>query len=353
MSSEKGESALGIFKTLERLCLLSGPSGFEGEVADAAQELLRPLVDETFRTRLGSVVGVLRCGREHAPRLLLDAHLDEVGIIVTGEKDGFLRFRRLGGVDPRMLYDREITLMTRPPVFGVVACLPPHVQTEKEMDKSVPVDELYLDVGLSHEEAARRVPVGTPGTFRPSFRCHPDQRISAKALDDRAGVTAVLRALELIKKPALAHDVYVLFSTQEETSSAGAITAVEMIRPDVCLAVDVTHGRTPDAQAIDTFPLGAGPTIGIGPNAPRRLAKRLAALAEQEHIKYQMEVLPSSSGTNAWPIQIAREGVLTGVVSIPLKYMHTPIEMIHSGDLEAAAKLLSAFAACPAEVYHA
>lgn len=338
---------------LKKLCACSAPSGFEGAVADAAEELLRPLVDEVFRTRLGSVAGVLHCGRERAPRLMLDAHLDEVGIIVTGEKDGYLRFRRLGGVDPRILCDREITLMTDPPTFGVAACLPPHVQSEKEMDKSVPVDELYLDVGLSHEEALRRIPVGTPGTFRASYAAHPDLMVSSKALDDRAGVAAILHALELMKQKSLTYDVYALFSTQEETSGAGAVTAVETIRPDVCLAVDVTHGRTPDAQPIDTFPLGAGPTVGIGPNAPRRLAKRLMELAKKERIPYQTEVLPGSSGTNAWPIQIAREGVLTGVISIPLKYMHTPVEMIHMDDISNTAKLLAAFAACPAEVYHA
>ena len=134
---------------LGRLCALSGPSGFEEKVAQAAEELLRPLVDEVYTTRLGSVVGVRRCGRENAHKLLLDAHLHEIGFIVTGHDEGFLRFAPLGGVDPRMLPDREVVVLTDPPVHGVVACLPPHVQTAEDMGKSLPIKELFIDVGLS------------------------------------------------------------------------------------------------------------------------------------------------------------------------------------------------------------
>ena len=145
-------------QTLSCLCALSGPSGFESEVAEAAAELLRPLTDEVYITRLGSVAGVRRCGREDAPRLLLDAHLDEIGFIVTGHDEGFLRFAPLGGVDPRMLPDREVVILTDPPIHGVVACLPPHVQTAEDMDKSLPVKDLYIDVGLPQEEAERPEP---------------------------------------------------------------------------------------------------------------------------------------------------------------------------------------------------
>ena len=127
-----------------------------GVMAPAA-ELLRPLVDEVHTTRLGSVVGARRCGRENAPRLLLDAHLDEIGLIVTGHEEGFLRFAPLGGVDPRMLPDREVVLLTDPPIPGVVACLPPHVQTAEDMDKSLPIKDLYIDVGAGSRAQAEAV----------------------------------------------------------------------------------------------------------------------------------------------------------------------------------------------------
>ena len=138
---------------LSRLCSLAGPSGFESDVAQAAAEILRDAVDEVRVDKMGSVIGVRRCGKENAPKLLLDAHLDEIGFIITGHEEGYLRFAPLGGVDPRMLPDRELTIMTQPPIFGVVACLPPHIQSSEDMDKSLPIRELWLDVGLSQEEA--------------------------------------------------------------------------------------------------------------------------------------------------------------------------------------------------------
>ena len=135
-------------RIIGQLSALAGPSGFEGEVAQAAAELLRPWVDEVTVDRMGSVLGVRRCGSEGAPKLLLDAHLDEIGFIITGHEEGYLRFAPLGGVDPRMLPNREITILTNPPTLGIVACMPPHVQTREEMDKSQPMKDLFLDVGL-------------------------------------------------------------------------------------------------------------------------------------------------------------------------------------------------------------
>ena len=333
---------LDMQKTLEYLCALSGPSGFEGEVAQGAMQLLRPLVDEVWMTRLGSVAGVRRCGRPEAKKLLLDAHLDEIGILVTGEEDGFLRFRTLGGVDPRMLCDREITLLTQPPLFGLVACLPPHVQTKEDMDRSTPVSELYLDTGLSSEDVKRLIPVGTPGVFRGGCAPLGEDQCCGKALDDRACIAAILRALELLQGKELDVDLYVVFSTQEETSSAGAITAVNEIAPDMCVAVDVTHGETPDAPKDKALKMGGGPAVGVGPNMNRALTQKLIQLAKEEQIDCQMEVMAGHTGTNAWPVQICREGIATAVVSLPLKYMHTPIEVISRTDLESTAKLLAA-----------
>ena len=241
---------------LGRLCVLSGPSGFETHVTRAAAELLRPLVDEVHTTRLGSVVGVRRCRRENAPKLLLDAHLDEIGFIVTGHDEGFLRFAPLGGVDPRMLPDREVVILTDPPIHGVVACLPPHVQTAGDMDKSLPVKDLYIDVGLSREEAEKRVPVGTPATYRGGCAPLGEDLLSGKALDDRCGFAVLLDVLERLKGKELPVDLYVLGSTQEETHSTGAITAAYEIAPQMCVAVDVTHGDSPDASKHETFKLG-------------------------------------------------------------------------------------------------
>ncbi len=328
---------------LGRLCALSGPSGFEEKVARAAEELLRPLVDEVYTTRLGSIVGVRRCGRENAHKLLLDAHLDEIGFMVTGHDEGFLRFAPLGGVDPRMLPDREVVVLTDPPIHGVVACLPPHVQTAEDMGKSLPIKELFIDVGLSQEEAERHIPIGTPATYRGGCAPLGEDLLCGKALDDRAGFAVLLDVLERLKGKELGVDLYVLGSTQEETHSTGAITAAYEIAPDRCVAVDVTHGDSPDASKHETFKLGGGPVIGVGPNCARSLSGRLKELAKELDMPIQLEVMSGSSGTNAWPIQVSREGVATAVVSIPERYMHTPVEVVHRKDLEDTAKLLAAF----------
>lgn len=330
-------------QVLNRLCGLSGPSGFETAAAQAARELLEPLVDEVSVNRLGSVLGVRRCGKENAPKLLLDAHLDEIGFIVTGHEDGFLRFATLGGVDPRMLPDREVTIMTQPPMLGLVACLPPHIQTRSDMDKSVPVSESYIDVGLSQEEAEKLVPIGTPITFRGS--CFPlgEELLCGKAMDDRACFAILLDVMERLQGKELNVDVYVLGSTQEETSSAGAVTAAYGVAPELCVAVDVTHGATPDAKKEETFPLGDGPVVGVGPNCVRWMSDRFTAIAKKLEIPSQIEVMSGHSGTNAWPLQISREGIATAVLSLPLRYMHTPLEVCSRKDLEETARLLAAF----------
>ena len=330
-------------RVIDRLCSLSGPSGFENSVAQAAKQLLEPLVDEISINRLGSVLGVRRCGKENAPKLLLDAHLDEIGFIVTGHEDGFLRFATLGGVDPRMLPDREVTIMTQPPMLGVVACLPPHIQDREDMDKSIPVAESYIDVGMSQEEAQKLIPIGTPITFRGGCMALGEDLLCGKAMDDRACFAILLDTVERLRDKKLDVDLYILGSTQEETSSAGAITAAYGAAPEMCVAVDVTHGATPDAKKEQTFPLGDGPVVGVGPNCTRWMSDRFAELAKELEIPSQLEVMSGHSGTNAWPLQISREGVATAVLSLPLRYMHTPVEVCSRKDLEDTARLLAAF----------
>lgn len=337
-------------RVLGRLCALPGPSGFETQAVQGAAELLRPLVDEVYTTRLGSLVGVLRCGREGAPRLLLDAHLDEVGFIVTGHEEGFLRFTTLGGVDSRILPDRELFLLTKPPAFGVVSCMPSHLQSGEDADKVLAINKLFLDVGLCQEEALQKFPIGTPAVCRGGCTQLGTDCFCGKALDDRAGFAVLLDVLERLQDAALDCDLYVLGSTQEETNSSGAVTAVFGICPDICVAVDVTHGETPDADKDKTFTLSGGPVIGLGPNCDQKLSRQMKKCAEELGISVQLEVMSGSSGTNAWPIQISREGVATAVLSLPLRYMHTPIETVHRQDLEDTARLLAAFVKKGAEL---
>ena len=209
---------MNYLETLEQLCSIPAPSGFETPAAQAALELLRPLVDEAWIDKMGNVVGVRRCGKEGARKLLLDAHLDEIGFIVTGHQDGFLRFAPLGGVDPRMLPDRELTILSDPPAYGVVACLPPHIQSREDMDQAIPIKDLFLDVGLTQEEAQYRIPVGTPAVYRTGCRNLGDKLLCGKALDDRACFAVLLDTAEQLKDAELDVDLYLLGSRRRPTA---------------------------------------------------------------------------------------------------------------------------------------
>ena len=328
---------------LRALCGVGAPSGFERPAVLAARELLEPLVDEIWIDRLGSLVGVRRCGKPGAKKLLLDAHLDEVGLVVTGIKDGFLRFKA-NGVDVRMLPDREVTILTQPPILGVVACLPPHVLSAEEREKAPEIKDLYVDTGLSQEEAERRIPVGTPMVYRTDFTVLGERQLCAKAMDDRACFAALLRTAELLRDQELDMDLYIVGSVCEETGGVGARVLAQGLSPDFCVAVDVTHGKTPDSPKEGAFVMGSGPVVGLGPNMARWMVRRLLDEAEKLGLAVQKEVMEGSSGTNGWELQIANEGIATAVLSVPLKYMHTPVEVVEPGDIEATARLLAAFA---------
>lgn len=328
---------------LAELCGQSAPTGYEENAVTTAQAYLAPLVDQVTVHPLGSLIGVRRCGKAGAKSILLDAHMDEIGFMVTGVEEGFLRFTTLGGVDPRMLPNRELVVMTQPPIYGVVACLPPHIQDSGDYNKSIPIKELYLDVGLSQEQAEKIIPIGTPMTYRGSCAPLGENLFCGKAMDDRACFATILGAMELLQGEELDVDVIVLGSVQEETSSLGAISAMYGLQPDCCIAIDVTHGATPDGQKALTFPLADGPAIGMGPNCTKWMTKRLFDKAKVLDMKVQTEVIAGFSGTNAWMMQVSREGVPTAMLSLPLRYMHSPVEVAHRQDLDDCAKLMAEF----------
>ena len=335
-----------IFEIITRLCSMEGPSGFEDSVAAAACELLQPYMDEVSTDVMGNVIGVRRCGKENAPKLMLDAHLDEIGFIVTGHESGFVKFAPIGGVDPRMLPACEIKLMTQPPVFGVVCAAPACVQTGDAAEKAQKADEMYIDVGMTEEQAKESVPVGTPGIYRRGAKLFGENLMCGKTMDDRSCFACLVRAAELLKDTELNVDLYILGSTQEEVGMRGAQTAAFSVYPDWCVAVDVCHAKTPDCKNWQTLDLGGGVVICKGPNMNRAFTDKIIAAAEGCGAKYQISAEPDgNSGTNAAAIQTARAGVCTALLSLPLKYMHTPVEVISLEDAEYTAKALAALCA--------
>jgi endoglucanase len=329
--------------TIIDLCGLSAPSGFEERAFERAKELLSPYVDEIKTDALGNLIAVKRCGRPNAKKLLFDAHMDEIGLIVTSIEKGFLHFAKLGGVDPRMLPAREVRVLTEPPIFGVIDTLPPHALSDADMDKSINPDKLVIDVGLSAEEAKRRVPPGTPAVFAGGVEALNETVLCGKSLDDRACVAIIIRLMEQLAEAQLNVDVWCLLSTQEELGKRGATAGVYGIYPDYAVALDVTFAATPDFKEADTLELRKGPAIGVGPNMSRSITNALIKTAEDKEIPYQLEVMGGDSGTNGWVIQICRAGVVTAVVSLPIRYMHSPVELMELTDAEAMVSLLAEF----------
>ena len=344
-----------IEETLKQLCEQKGPTGFERPVSELAAEAIRPFVDEVCVDRLANLVAVRRTAvSEKRPAMLIAAHMDEVGLVVTGHEDGFLCVGPIGGLDQRVLPDRDLCILTDPPVFGVMSVQPPHVLKAEDMSKAIPMDELRVDIGMTQEEAMASVPVGTPITFRTKGFKLGETRYACKTLDDRACFAALIRAAELLKGKELPWDVYFVGSTGEERGEGGAPAAAFETEAAVCIAIDVTQASSPDANpkihsGVYNHELGNGPVISVGPNITKHVGRRLQELARQQEIPVQIAGAPGRTGTDAWNMHIVRGGVASGIIGLPLRYMHSPTEVIDLEDLERCARLVAAYALDPGE----
>jgi endoglucanase len=228
---------------------------------------------------------------------------------------------------------------------GIVGTRPPHVVPASQR-KVTPLHELFVDVALEPDEVAKSVRVGDLVTFRRPFTALQGSWATGKALDDRVGVAVVGACLaNLAERMKHSWDVYGVATCQEEVTFLGATTTTYGIRPDIGIAIDVTFASMSDSSDGDTFKMDGGPTIAYGPNMHPRVFDLLVATAKELEIPYQVEPAPRGSGTDAWPMQVTREGVPTAVIGVPLRYMHTPVETVCITDIERAGRLLAAFIA--------
>lgn len=351
---------------LAELTRLSSITGRERAVADHLLKEWAPLVDEARLDRLGSYIGLKRgensvtelrslpypgpetwTGRpgERAPgppRILAAAHIDSIGGMVTAiEPGGYLRFTTVGGVDRRLLMAQEVEVHGRRVLPGLVGSKPPHVTSLEERKKLLPVEQLYIDTGLSEDEVRELVKLGDPVLPRYEFRRLQNGRISSRYLDNRASNLALQLALEELRKRRHPADFFAVGTVGEEFGGMpGATTAAFAIKPDLAFAVDVTFAKHPGSEK-DSYPMGGGPTIGVGPNCTPKLVRLMRQVAEEAGIDYNLEVMPGPSGTDAWGMQVVRGGVATGILSIPIRYMHTPVETVDLADIRDAGRLLA------------
>jgi endoglucanase len=330
---------------LKTLLSTSGLTGFESPVAALIEARWRPLADEIHLSRLGSV-HAFRRGDAPAPRpsLLLSAHMDAVGMMVTGIVDGFLSITNIGMIDTRLLPGQPVLVHGRQSLPGVIAARPAALMPEDAAKDAVGFDHLLVDVGLPPRRVAQLVRVGDPVSFAADPLELGAGILGGHSLDNRASLAALTLSLEAMQSKRSAWDVWFAATVQEETSFAGAATSAFALRPDLAVVLDVTFAKSPAANGWETFPLGGGPTLGIGPHIHPFLLKRLKELAEQMEIPYAIEPMPEISGTEAGAIQLAREGIPTAVISIPVRYLHAPVEVAALADVERAGRLTAEFA---------
>ncbi|MFI3226908.1 MAG: M42 family peptidase [Clostridia bacterium] len=326
---------------IEKLCNVDGISGYEMNASLVAKELIEPYVDEVYIDKFGSVIGRKNSKKADAKTIMLDAHVDQIGFIVTDIDDaGFLKFTSVGGVDPRMLLGLDVFVHGTEKIRGIISCLPPHLGTSAN---SVPsIEEMAIDVGFSKEQVQKIVKIGTPITFAEEVYSLSSDTVTGKCLDDRAGIASIIYAMQKLEKSELDVNVVTCFSTNEEIHSTGAITSTFNIRPDYAIAIDVTHGKTPDAPSGRTHPLG-NLCIALGPNLHPKMSRDLIKTCKTYDIPYVIEVEEGHTGTNAWHIQVVRSGVPVSLISFPLKYMHTPIETVKISDIKNAGKLIAKY----------
>lgn len=331
---------------LRGLCMANGVNGYY-EAAQVVKELLSAYTDELYSDALGNVWGVLRSARENAPTLLLEAHIDEVGFTVTkSTEDGFLRVAECGGVDNRALSTASVTVLSDPICHGVFTAVPPHLS--KEGDPLPDLADRVIDIGRNPKCA---VPIGTRVAYKAHFEELLNNRVCSKALDNRAGVASVLWALELLKNRDLPVTLVVAFCTQEELGLRGAKTVAFSTKPDAAVVVDVSFAATPDSDKNACGELGKGAMLGISPILDENMTNQLRQLAMDETIPFTHEVMGSMTGTHADVITVTGEGIPTALLSVPLRYMHTPNEVVCLCDLEAVARLIAAYV-CQGEVPH-
>jgi len=323
---------------------LEGVSGFESPVAERAAGYLREYCTEVRVTPLHNVLGLRECGKPDAPRLLLDAHLDQIGFVVSCiDKGGFLRFSTCGGFDPRVLLGKEVVVLAGEHIPGIIACLPPHLQTREDAEKSVETQDMVIDTGLDEAHVRERIRVGTPVMLQNTPFVLQGSFFGAAGLDDRISFAAILYALSLLRDKQLSVDLIVLGSAQEERSAFGAMTGAYSARPDYAIAIDVCHAVTPDSPKYRAVDAGSGAQISMGPHLNPKVTKDLIRAAQENGIPYTLEVEEGHTGTNITPIQLVQFGIATGLLGIPLRYMHTPVEVVKLCDAEAAGRLLAAY----------
>ena len=338
---------MSLSENLEKLSNACGVTGREEEVRNLMIKLLKPYADKIAVDKLENVIAIKK-GKKGAPKVMLAAHMDEVGLMVKLiSKEGFLQFAKMGGIDDRILLAQKVIVYTEKGVLpGIIGSKPPHIQKEEERKKIMAYDELFIDIGAeSREDAAKMgVKVGDAVGFDVKYAEIGKDVAIGKAFDDRIGCTVMIETMKQLEKTECT--ICAVGTVQEEVGLRGAATAAFGVDPDVAIALDVTvAGDVPGVREFDTtVKMGKGPTLTVtdsGLITHPKVLRLLLDVAEENKIAYQLETGLMGS-TDAARISLTRQGVPSGTVSIPARYIHSPVGMLSLKDAENSAKLAAA-----------
>ena len=338
---------MSLSENLEKLSNTCGVTGREEDVRKLMIKLMKPYVDDIAVDKLENLIAIKK-GKNGAPKVMLAAHMDEVGLMVkTITKDGFVQFAKMGGIDDRILLAQKVVIHSQNgPLQGIIGAKPPHIQKEEERKKIVTYDHLFIDIGAENlKDAAKMgVKVGDPVSFDVQYAKIGKDVVTGKAFDDRAGCAIMIETLKQVKNTDCT--VCAVGTVQEEVGLRGAATATFGVDPDIGIALDVTvAGDVPGVREFDTsVKMGKGPVITVADSGlitHPKVLRMLMDAAEENKIGYQLETgLPGA--TDAARISLSRQGVPSGTISVATRYIHSPVGMLSLNDAENSAKLTAA-----------
>ena len=331
---------------LEVLSNSHGVSGYECTLNDIITSEFKEYTDTIEVDKLGNIIALKAGTSNDNIKIMLAAHMDEIGLIVNHiEDDGLIRFVNIGGIDPRTILGQEVIVHGSKDIFGVIGTKPPHLQDSSEKDKAIKIEDMSIDIGFSIDKVLEFVDIGDTITVKRRMINLENNRFAGKAMDDRAGLAVLYECMKELSRINHEADVYFVSTVQEEVTMAGAITSSFRVTPDIGIAVDVGFGTTPELNHTNSIELGKGPGITLGGNIHPGLRSKLIEIAKEYNIPYQMEITVGPTGTDARAMQINKEGMPALVLSIPLRYMHTSVEVVDMLDIKNSAKLLAFFIA--------
>ena len=334
---------MSIKENIKILSNLSAVSGHEKSAAEFLCSKLAKIMGQAYIDNLGNVIACKKA-RASQGSVMLEAHIDEIGLMVKKVDDnGFLEIVAVGGIDPRILPGNTVVIHAKDKEYkGVIGAKPPHMMTADEYEQVVGFDKLFVDAGFDGDFAKENIPLGSIITFDSEFCELKGEQISTKCMDDRASVAVLLDVAQRLSKIDLEFDLYVCICVQEEVGLRGSTVAAYSVNPDFAIAIDVTHAKTPD-ESKPEFKCGGGIAVCKGPNVHSTLVNSFINHLNSLEIPYETEIEGGNTGTDAWAIQIAREGIPVLLLSLPLKYMHTPVETLSLKDCETLSNSLDSF----------